>query len=72
MRGTCLPCPSVRSGDGERVVNINFSQELENCYQIHEPDTVFNERVIKLNRLVIDFLRRLALYAMLWHQDKVS
>lgn len=72
MRGTCIICPSTRGGDGERVVNINFSQELERCPQIYEPETVFNERVVKLNRIVIDFLRRLVLYTMLWHQDKVG
>ncbi|CDS38073.1 dynein heavy chain [Echinococcus multilocularis] len=72
MRGTCLPCPSTRGGDGERVVNINFSQELERCPQVYEPETVFNERVVKLNRIVIDFLRRLVLYTMLWHQDKMN
>ncbi|KAL5967709.1 Dynein heavy chain 10 axonemal [Taenia solium] len=72
MRGTCITCPSTRGGDGERVVNINFSQELERCPQIYEPETVFNERVVKLNRIVIDFLRRLVLYTMLWHQDKMN
>ncbi|VDM32164.1 unnamed protein product [Hydatigera taeniaeformis] len=72
MRGTCVICPSTRGGDGERVVNINFSQELDRCSQIYEPEAVFNERVIKLNRMVIDFLRRLVLYTMLWHQDKMN
>ncbi|KAL5105240.1 Dynein heavy chain 10 axonemal [Taenia crassiceps] len=72
MHGTCIICPSTRGGDGERVVNINFSQELERCPQIYEPETAFNERVVKLNRIVIDFLRRLVLYAMLWHQDKMN
>ncbi|VDM01531.1 unnamed protein product [Schistocephalus solidus] len=69
MRGTCITCP-VSRGEGENVVSYNFAQELERCSQIHEPDATFKERVIKLNRIVMEFLRRLALYAVLWHQDK--
>lgn len=70
MRGTCVTCPVTR-GEGDNVISFNFSQELERSYQIHEPDAVFNERVVKLNRYVMDFLRRLVLYSILWHQDKV-
>lgn len=66
-----MPCPTARGGEGDRVLSINFSQELERCYQIHEPDPVFTEHMVKLNRIVMDFLRRLGIYSMLWHQDKV-
>lgn len=70
MRGSCEPCPTVR-GEGDQILSINFSQEIKRCYQIHEPEVVFTEHVAKLNRIVIDFLRRLGFYSTLWYQDKV-
>ncbi|KAM3182244.1 hypothetical protein ACTXT7_012779 [Hymenolepis weldensis] len=71
MRGSCEPCPTVR-GEGDQILSINFSQEIKRCYQIHEPEVVFTEHVAKLNRIVIDFLRRLGFYSTLWYQDKLN
>lgn len=70
MRGTCIPCPVSRI-EGDNVVSYNYSTELERSPQIHEPDPVFNERVIKLNMYVMEFLKRLVQYSILWLQNKV-
>ncbi|KAF7256044.1 hypothetical protein EG68_05470 [Paragonimus skrjabini miyazakii] len=67
--GTCEPCPSVRS-DGDELITFNYVQELERCPELREPDVAFNQRVQHLNRNVLEFLKRLARYSILWHQDK--
>lgn len=54
------------------MITFNYVQELERCPEIREPDAAFNQRVQMLNRNVVDFLRGLARYSILWHQDKVK
>ncbi|VDO04672.1 unnamed protein product [Rodentolepis nana] len=71
MRGSCEPCPTVR-GEDDQILSINFAQEIKRCPKIHEPEAVFTEHVAKLNRIVIDFLRRLGIYSTLWYQDKLN
>nr|CAK6928263.1 unnamed protein product [Fasciola hepatica] len=67
--GTCEPCPAIRS-EGDEMITFNYVHELERCPELREPDAAFNQRVQLLNRNVVDFLKRLARYSILWHQDK--
>ncbi|KAG5441844.1 Dynein heavy chain 10, axonemal [Clonorchis sinensis] len=67
--GTCEPCPTIRS-DGDELVSFNYVTELERCPELREPDAAFNQRVQHLNRNVMEFLKRLARFSVLWHQDK--
>ncbi|CAH8443146.1 unnamed protein product [Heterobilharzia americana] len=67
--GTCEPCPPLHSEGGE-VITFNYVQELERCPELLKPDASLNQRAKRLNHDVVEFLKRLAYYSLLWHQDK--